>query len=61
MVADSLYSGDLPRYVLDRLFDNFTHEFVLNVDDRNNGVYFEYHSTTYIKISADNRSIYDRF
>ena len=30
------YTHDLPRYVLDRLFDNFTHKFYRNVDDRNN-------------------------
>ena len=30
------YTGDLPRYVLDRLFDNLTDKSYLNVDDRNN-------------------------
>ena len=30
------YTGDLPRYVLDRLFDNVTDNSYWNVDDRNN-------------------------
>ena len=36
-MADSInYTGDLPRYVLDRLFDNLTDTSYWNVDDRNN-------------------------
>ena len=36
-MADSInYTGDLPRYVLDRLFDNLTDKSDRNVDDRNN-------------------------
>ena len=30
------YTGDLARYVLDRLFDNLTNKSYWNVDDRNN-------------------------
>ena len=30
------YTGDLPRYVLDRLFDILTDKSYWNVDDRNN-------------------------
>ena len=30
------YTGDLPRYVLDRLFDNLTDKSYWNVDDQNN-------------------------
>ena len=30
------YTGDLPSYVFDRLFDNFTDKSYWNVDDRNN-------------------------
>ena len=30
------YSGDFPRYVLERLFDNLTDKSNLNVDDRSN-------------------------
>ena len=30
------YTGNLPRYVLDRLFDNLTGKSYWNVDDRNN-------------------------
>ena len=36
-MADSInYTGDLPRYVLDHLFDNLTDKSYWNVDDRNN-------------------------
>ena len=36
-MADGInYTGDLPRYVLDRLFDNLTDKSYWNVDDRNN-------------------------
>ena len=36
-MADGInYTGDLPRYVLDRLFDNLTDTSYWNVDDRNN-------------------------
>ena len=36
-MADSInYTGDLPRYVLDRLFDNLTDNSYWNVDDQNN-------------------------
>ena len=36
-MADSITSiGDLPPYVLDRLFDSFSDESLLDVDDRNN-------------------------
>ena len=36
-MADRInYTGDLPRYVLDRLFENLTDECYWNVDDRNN-------------------------
>ena len=35
-MADGInYTGDLPRYVLDRLFDNLTDKSYWNVDDRN--------------------------
>ncbi len=36
-MADGInYTGDLPRYVLDRLFDHLTDKSYWNVDDRNN-------------------------
>ena len=36
-MADGIkYTGDLPRYVLDRLFDNLTDKSYRNVDYRNN-------------------------
>ena len=36
-MADGInYTGHLPRYVLDRLFDNLTDKSYLNVDERNN-------------------------
>ena len=36
-MADGInYTGNLPRYVLDRLFDNLTEKSYRNVDDRNN-------------------------
>ena len=36
-MADGInYAGDLPCYVLDRLFDNLTDKSYWNVDDRNN-------------------------
>ena len=36
-MADGInYTGDLPRYVSDRLFDNLTDKSYCNVDDRNN-------------------------
>ena len=36
-MADSInYTGDLPRYVLVRLFDNLTNKSYWNVDNRNN-------------------------
>ena len=35
-MADGVnHTGDLPRYVLDRLFDNLTDKSYCNVDDRN--------------------------
>ena len=35
-MADGIsYTGDFPRYVLDRLFDNLTDKSYWNVDDRN--------------------------
>ena len=35
-MADAInYTGDLPRYGLDRLFDNLTDKSYWNVDDRN--------------------------
>ena len=36
MADDINYTGDLPCYVLDRLFDNLTNKSYGNVDDRNN-------------------------
>ncbi len=36
MADGTNYSGDLPRYVLDRLFDNLSGKSYSNVDDRNN-------------------------
>ena len=36
-MADGInYTGDLPRYVLDRLFDNLMDKSYWNVNDRNN-------------------------
>ena len=36
-MADGInYTGDLPRYVLDRLFYNLTDKSYWNVDDRKN-------------------------
>ena len=36
-MADGInYTGDLPRYVFDRIFDNLTDKSYCNVDDRNN-------------------------
>ncbi len=36
-MADGInYTGDLPHYVLDRLFDNLTDKYYRNVDDLNN-------------------------
>ena len=36
-MADGInYTGDLPRYILDHLFDNLTGKSYWNVDDRNN-------------------------
>ena len=36
-MADGInYTGDLPCYILDRLFDNLTDKSYWNVDDRNN-------------------------
>ena len=36
-MADGInYTGDLLRYVLDRLFDSLTDKSYWNVDDRNN-------------------------
>ena len=36
-MADGInYTGDLPRFVLDRLFDNLTDKSYWNIDDRNN-------------------------
>ena len=37
VMADGITStGDLPPYVLDRLFDSFSDESLLDVDDQNN-------------------------
>ena len=36
MVDGINYTGDLPCYVLDRLFDNLTDKSYWNVDDPNN-------------------------
>ena len=36
-MADGInYTGDLPRYVLHRLFDNLTDKSYWHIDDRNN-------------------------
>ena len=36
-MADGInYTGDLPRYVLDHLFDNLTDKSYWHIDDRNN-------------------------
>ena len=55
------YTGDLPRYVLDRLFDNLTDKSYWNVDDRNNVDFASnIYSREQLKIPTDNRSIFDR-
>ena len=36
MADDINYTGNLPRYVFDRLFDNLTDQSYWNVDDPNN-------------------------
>ena len=41
MVDDITDTGDLPRYISDRLFDELTVESSLNVDDWNNGDVFQ--------------------
>ena len=60
-MADGIsYTGDLPRYVLDRLSDNLTDKSYWNVDDRNNVDMIRIITGEANEISTDNRSIFDR-
>ena len=60
-MADGInYTGDLSRYVLDRLVDNLTDKSYLNVDDRNNVDLLRiitWYSREQLEVSTDNRSI----
>ncbi len=54
-MADGInYTGDLPRYVLDHLFDNLTDKSEQCRYASNN------HLRGQVEISTDNRSIFDR-
>ncbi len=63
-MADGInHTGDLPRYVLDRLFDNLTDKSYWNVDDRNNVDMLRIitrESKSTFQLTTDNRSIFDR-
>ena len=58
-MADGInYTGDLPRYVLDRSFDNLTNKSYWKVDDRNNVDFLRIITRgSNLEISTDNRSI----
>ncbi len=58
-MADGInYTGDLPRYVLDRLFDNLTDKSVLKCWRSEQCRYASNnHSRDQVEISTDNRSI----
>ena len=59
-MADGIISaGDLPPYVLDRLFDSFSDESLLDVDDRNNDDVSELSNIAGGKTDTDSRSIFD--
>ena len=59
-MADSITStGDLPPYVLDRLFDSFSDESFSDVDDRNNDDVAELRDRAGGKTDTDCGSIFD--
>ena len=61
-VADGITStGNLPPYVLDRLFDSFSDESLLDVDDRNNNVVGELSDRAGGETDTDSGSIFDRY
>ena len=53
-------TGDLPLYVLDRLFDSFSDESFSDVDNRNNDV-GELSDRARDKMDTDSGSIFDRY
>ena len=61
-MADGInYTGDLPRYVLDRLFDNLTDKSYRSVDDRNNVDLLRIITRgSNSKFQSDNWSAFDR-
>ena len=56
-----IYTRDLTRYVLDRLFDNLTDKSQLNVEANAIRYASNNHSWDQIEILTGNRSIFDRF
>ena len=61
-IVDSITStGDLPPYVLDRLFDNFSDESLSDVDDQNNNDVGELSDRAGGETDTDSRSIFDRY
>ena len=61
-MADCITStGDLPPYVLDRLFDNFSDESLLDVDDRNNDDVGELSDRAGGETDIDSGSIFDGY
>ena len=61
-MADGITStGDLPPYVLDRLFDSFSDESLLDVDDRNNDDVGKLSDITGGETDTDSRTIFDHY
>ena len=61
-MADGITStDDLPPYVWDGLFDSFSDESLLDVDDRNNNDVGELNDRVGGKTDTDSKSIYDGY
>ena len=54
-------TDDLPPYVLDRLYDSFSNESLLDVDDRNNNDVGELSNRAGGKTDTESGSIFDGY
>ena len=61
MVDGFTSTDDLPPYVLDRLFDSFSNESLLDVDDRNNNDVGELSDRAGGKTDTDSGNIFDGY
>ena len=61
MVDGITSTGDLPPYVLNRLFDSVSDEFFLDVDDRNNDDVGKLSDRAEGETDTNSGSIFDRY